>query len=51
MGDGVGYFVNGRDLCHPHPFLGLRLFQHRLFSVATASAPCSYTVCSTIYYI
>jgi len=38
MGDGVGYFVNGRDLCHPHPFLGLRLFQHRLFSAATASA-------------
>jgi hypothetical protein len=51
MGDGVGYFVNGWDLCHPHSFLGLRLFRHRLLSAATASALCSYTVCSTIYYI
>jgi len=51
MGDEVGYFVNGWDLCHPHPFLGLRLFPHRLFSTATASALCTYMIYSTIYDI
>lgn len=51
MGDGIERVVNGWNLCHPHPFLGLRLFRHRMFSAATASALCNYMVCRTIYYI
>jgi hypothetical protein len=51
MGGGVGCFVNGWDLCHPHLSLGLRLFRHPLFSAATASALCNYMIRSTIYCI
>jgi len=51
MGGGVGCFVNEWDLCHPHPWLDLRLFRHRLFSAATASALLSYLVSSTLCHL
>ena len=51
MGDGVECFVNGWNLYHPYPFLGLRLFRHRMFAAATASALCNSMVYSTICYM
>jgi EmrB/QacA subfamily drug resistance transporter len=40
-----------RALRHPHPFLDLRLFRHRLFAAATLSALCNYMASATTAFL